>query len=1141
MKKYLIIIGALGSLITFAQDLPNVVPPSPEAQAFQKYGDIPVSYYTGVPNISIPLYSINEGDISVPISLSYHASGIKVAEEASRVGLGWVLNAGGVISRTVVGRDDFSQIASYHNGGIPTLNLGSQYVFPQYNLAMEGDNINLYNNTSPLNLNTSFIDPIGEVYDFEPDQYSYNFMGYSGQFILTPNKEVILAKNEKIKIQCMDANAGSWEIWTPDGMHFYFEEVEEYLDASSNMFIKSSWYLNKIVSPNGNQIDFLYDDLGNQYVRPLGYLQEIDTRQYATASGGANCGGPYGSFNPVPVAGKEYKQKRLNSIIADLGTIDIIYGTREDLDGDSKIERIEIFKKENNIKSANPIKRFEFVHDYFQTNVNGQFNNTSESKKRLRLSSLLEYGFDSSNAIPLSPYLFEYESNINLPSKTSLSRDHWGYYNGKGNSSLIPSFSTLQQSFTVEGLIGVMGTERDPSSNSMKAGSLKKITYPTGGSTEFFYESNEFDPQESNANIASYSQPYTDETNQFTYDNKGTLEEGYLDFTDMYINPETGLPVPTEFTVKFRTSNGCNPNSSGYGNEFSYYELYDDNNVLIHRITIGSPNVSCDGYFWVYNSSSGINEITLNQGTYRWVAYMPNVSDLQDLQVHYSYKGIFTPNENGIKYYNAGGLRIKKIVDKDNINPENDRIKEFFYNYTDDVNADGIDEEYSYGVLKSYPRYSYFDPQEINGCFVTFLVRTSNSTVPLGSFPVGYSQVTVSEQGNGKTIYKYHNKPNVNLNYNWYSHPYGMDVPVRPTYKPLIEDRFAGLLDEQINFKESNGLFTKIREVKNLYDVQGAHNFNNLYYGIELRRDFTGSTWSNNYDVAHVYPAMISNFVNIVETSEKLYSSEDINDFIVINTTFDYDYSSHLQLKNKTVTDSKGNEIISNFYYPDDVISISALGGPNLSTTEKAAIDALNSSNQHRVNEVVQSENIVKKSGIEISKSFTRKEYEVLNNNLVAISKVKTLKGDFDNSLNPYQDRIEYTRYDLSGNLLEVSKTYGNSVCYIWGYSKEYPVAKIQNIDYGIIENLPGFGVNFNLGDSGLSPSQETTLRTHPSMTGAMITTFSYNPLVGVTSVTDPRGETVFYEYDDHNRLKTVRDTESKLLKDYEYHYKGQN
>ena len=83
------------------------VSPSPQAYAFAQYAEMPVSLFTGTPSISIPLFTIETGAYSFPISLSYHASGIKVSQEASWVGLGWNLNVGGSISRSVRGRDDF--------------------------------------------------------------------------------------------------------------------------------------------------------------------------------------------------------------------------------------------------------------------------------------------------------------------------------------------------------------------------------------------------------------------------------------------------------------------------------------------------------------------------------------------------------------------------------------------------------------------------------------------------------------------------------------------------------------------------------------------------------------------------------------------------------------------------------------------------------------------------------------------------------------------------------------------------------------------------------------------------------------------------------------------------------------------------
>lgn len=61
----------------------KIIPPSPEASALAKYGNMPVSFYTGVQQVSIPIYTVQSGDIQVPITLSYHASGIRVDEEGS--------------------------------------------------------------------------------------------------------------------------------------------------------------------------------------------------------------------------------------------------------------------------------------------------------------------------------------------------------------------------------------------------------------------------------------------------------------------------------------------------------------------------------------------------------------------------------------------------------------------------------------------------------------------------------------------------------------------------------------------------------------------------------------------------------------------------------------------------------------------------------------------------------------------------------------------------------------------------------------------------------------------------------------------------------------------------------------------------
>ena len=98
MKKNWIFIFFSAFIILFEQAnaqnpyQPNISgtnPVTPSAFQFVKYTEMPVSEYTGIPNISVPLYQINVDDIKLPVNLTYHAVGIQVSQEASWVGLGW--------------------------------------------------------------------------------------------------------------------------------------------------------------------------------------------------------------------------------------------------------------------------------------------------------------------------------------------------------------------------------------------------------------------------------------------------------------------------------------------------------------------------------------------------------------------------------------------------------------------------------------------------------------------------------------------------------------------------------------------------------------------------------------------------------------------------------------------------------------------------------------------------------------------------------------------------------------------------------------------------------------------------------------------------------------------------------------------
>ncbi len=103
---FLVLLSAQG----MAQNLPNVIPPSPQTTELNKYIDFPVNLSTGVPEISIPLYTIKTKGIEIPITLNYHASGIKHGQSDGDVGVGWSLSCNYRVSRTIYGHADAGNI-----------------------------------------------------------------------------------------------------------------------------------------------------------------------------------------------------------------------------------------------------------------------------------------------------------------------------------------------------------------------------------------------------------------------------------------------------------------------------------------------------------------------------------------------------------------------------------------------------------------------------------------------------------------------------------------------------------------------------------------------------------------------------------------------------------------------------------------------------------------------------------------------------------------------------------------------------------------------------------------------------------------------------------------------------------------------
>src|SRR5436190_17986226 len=179
----------------------NSTPMSGNATAADKFASIPVNLYTGVAPVSVPLYSYStQSGLHTGFSLNYFLGGIQANESGTPVGMGWFLEGGGIITRTVRGMPDDMGA----NGYIYS-NSASIFSIP---------------NQSKLYYDTM---------DAEQDVFQFNFNGRSGKFFIGKNKQIIIGSLTKLNIQystAADSSISSFTVIEEDGAKYVFDQIE---------------------------------------------------------------------------------------------------------------------------------------------------------------------------------------------------------------------------------------------------------------------------------------------------------------------------------------------------------------------------------------------------------------------------------------------------------------------------------------------------------------------------------------------------------------------------------------------------------------------------------------------------------------------------------------------------------------------------------------------------------------------------------------------------------------------------------------------------------------------------------------------------------------------------------------------------
>ena len=470
---YLVVLSVSAQTPQWRQEVDKLVPkPSiqtPNAASLGKYGSYQVNSYTGVPDISIPIFEAQSGSLSVPITLSYHASGNRYIDHASWVGLGWSISAGGQISRSVKGRaDELSYLRRNIN---PSLNTCADFTL--LNGAYNG------------------------LEDMEADLFSYSFPGKGGKFMLVPSSTPpvghYLVPYEPLAITNgynystfllpwfeIKDESGNTHRFGNDGINSATESSGTYTTV---------WQLLSTKAPNSNDvINYSYQNLGDFVSQDVSNNLTVLDMMSNPANNGTD-----------PVMGIQQRidsytntfmaQFAQDEIVFDGGKVKFVATAQNRLDQSAlkALDRIEIYGFLNG--AYNLQKTYKFVYGYFK-------DQTNSINLRLKLTELQM--LDNTGAL-VSKYKFGYFTDAFSWDKpaNSFNRDWWGFYNKKGgidNVDMIPQQSIIVQlsNGSAPANLTVGGGDRTTNPALLKEGVLKTITYPTGGTTEFDFEAHKY-------------------------------------------------------------------------------------------------------------------------------------------------------------------------------------------------------------------------------------------------------------------------------------------------------------------------------------------------------------------------------------------------------------------------------------------------------------------------------------------------------------------------------------------------------------------------------------------------------------------------------------------------------------------------
>lgn len=357
-----------------------------------------------------------------------------------------------------------------------------------------------------------------------------------------------------------------------------------------------------------------------------------------------------------------------------------------------------------------------------------------------------------------------------------------------------------------------------------------------------------------------------------------------------------------------------------------------------------------------------------------------------------------------------------------------------------------------------------------------------------------------------------------------YFHPEpGQTFNITPEKKEFYKYNIFG--DESLSSGIYGGSYTNITVSEAISNSRTEYTFKDTPQGLKIKNQKIFNYQNillqeSSFDYFSVLPDP-SNLAKGWALIKESITKEYLGNTLEKTNTFEYD--SNRRITGKTSTTSRLGDILETFFY----YHLDVNGNP-YSFNRFGEID--------HIDEFVGSRQI-STTKMEYNNNWRNSQGTIVNTAYQA-SKISKSKGSGSPVL-----QIKNNVYDLYGNILETEDISGLKKCYVFGYNNTVVIAEITGIAY---VSLPTALIDAaknasNVNDEASLLTALANLRAASQLSTALITTYTYKPLKGISTVTDPRGYKMIYEYDAFGRQIAVKDEIGNLITDTMYHNKFQN